>query len=238
MDTKNTGNIISDRYKIKVSNNGPYLVSGRILMTEQIIGINAEGYPCEWYTGTTYPVQNNYTLCRCGSSNRKPFCDGTHAQVKFDGTESASRKPYLKQADKISGLELELNDAIILCALARFCERAGGIWDLVKKPDRSDARDIAIEEAGNCPSGRLMIWNKNGYQIEPKFEPSIGLVEDPQEEVQGPIWVRGKIPVESANGTTYEIRNRITLCRCGISSNKPFCDGSHCNTESKASSSS
>ncbi|UCF09264.1 MAG: CDGSH iron-sulfur domain-containing protein, partial [Thermoplasmata archaeon] len=43
----------------------------------------------------------------------------------------------------------------------------------------------------------------------------------------GPIWVRGRIPIESADGHIYEIRNRVTLCRCGWSSNKPFCDSSH-----------
>lgn len=43
----------------------------------------------------------------------------------------------------------------------------------------------------------------------------------------GPLWVRGGIPVESSDGATYEVRNRVTLCRCGRSSNKPFCDGTH-----------
>jgi len=86
---------------------------------------------------------------------------------------------------------------------------------------------IAIEEAGNCPSGRLVIWDKKEKAIEPEFEPSIVLVEDPQEDMSGPIWVRAGIPVESADGSTYEIRNRVALCRCGKSSNKPFCDGGH-----------
>ena len=45
--------------------------------------------------------------------------------------------------------------------------------------------------------------------------------------MSGPIWVRGGITVESADGREYEVRNRVTLCRCGQSSNKPFCDGSH-----------
>ncbi|HET8688843.1 MAG TPA: CDGSH iron-sulfur domain-containing protein [Methanosarcina sp.] len=39
--------------------------------------------------------------------------------------------------------------------------------------------------------------------------------------------MRGGIPIESADGKQYEIRNRVTLCRCGKSRNKPFCDGSH-----------
>jgi hypothetical protein len=84
-----------------------------------------------------------------------------------------------------------------------------------------------VEEAGDCPSGRLVVWDKRGKAIEPVYEPSIGLVWDSQAGKAGPIWVRGGIPIESADGTTYEIRNRVTLCGCGKSSNKPFCDGSH-----------
>ena len=35
------------------------------------------------------------------------------------------------------------------------------------------------------------------------------------------------IAVTAPDGETYEVRNRVTLCRCGASMNKPFCDGSH-----------
>jgi len=59
------------------------------------------------------------------------------------------------------------------------------------------------------------------------LEKSIGLIEDPQLECSGPIWVRAGIPIRSADGKIYEVRNRVTLCRCGKSSIKPFCDSSH-----------
>jgi hypothetical protein len=73
-----------------------------------------------------------------------------------------------------------------------------------------------------------VVWDKKtGKAIEPELEKSIELIEDPAIGVSGPIWVRGGIPIESADGNTYEIRNRVTLCRCGKSSNKPFCDSSH-----------
>ena len=68
---------------------------------------------------------------------------------------------------------------------------------------------------------------KTKKTVEPVFEKSIGLIEDPAMGVDGPIWVRGGIPVESAEGKNYRIRNRVTLCRCGKSLNKPFCDSSH-----------
>ena len=63
--------------------------------------------------------------------------------------------------------------------------------------------------------------------FEPPFDPAIGLIEDPVIKVSGPIWVKGGIRIESSDGSSYEIRNRVTLCRCGQSQNKPFCDGTH-----------
>jgi hypothetical protein len=69
--------------------------------------------------------------------------------------------------------------------------------------------------------------HQDDADIEPEFAPSIGIVADPAQGLAGPIWVRGGIAVTSADGVTYEIRNRVTLCRCGASANKPFCDASH-----------
>jgi CDGSH-type Zn-finger protein len=157
-----------------------------------------------------------------------------HSQVNFDGTEMASREQYLNQAEVIDGPVLKLTDAPKLCADAGFCTRAGGIWKLVQQKDDPDAERIAIEEAVHCPAGRLVVWDEKDTAIEPELEPSIGLVEDPHNGASGPIWVRGCIPVESADGTTYELRNRVTLCRCGKSTNMPFCDGCHMRVQSES----
>lgn len=217
-----------DQSKIKVSKNGPYLVSGKIPLIRKTILTDVEGTPIEWSTDYIYHSGENYALCRCGRSKNKPFCDSSHSQIKFDGTETAGQTKYLEKAEKIDGPVLELTDEQDLCASARFCHRAGGIWNLIPKSDNIEAKKIAVEETGDCPSGRLMIWDKETrIAIEPKFEKSIVLVEDPSIGVSGPIWMRGCIPVESCGGEIYEIRNRVTLCRCGKSSNKPFCDSSH-----------
>jgi hypothetical protein len=80
----------------------------------------------------------------------------------------------------------------------------------------------------NCPGGRLVAWDRaTGQPIEHHLPVSIGLIEDVAEDASGPLWLRGGIPLVSADGFTYEIRNRVTVCRCGASKNKPFCDGSH-----------
>ncbi len=216
-----------EKPRIEVTKNGPYVVSGEVPIAEQIIVKDEEGVSVAWRQGKKHDPKSKCALCRCGQSKNKPYCDGSHAKVGFDGTETASKEPYLDQAETIEGPDLTLTDAVSLCALGRFCDRAGGIWSLVHDSDDPDARDIAIQEGKDCPSGRLVVWKKDGTPIEPKFEPSIGLVEEPDIGIQGPLWIRGGIPVVSADGTTYEVRNRATLCRCGKSSNMPFCDGSH-----------
>jgi CDGSH-type Zn-finger protein len=224
---ENANGTQKDVLKIKVSKNGPYLISGGIPMLKQIITTDSEGTPIEWRAGTEYPSQK-CALCRCGQSKSKPFCDGTHVKVGFDGTETASQESYFNQPEEIDGPAIKLSDVQELCASARFCHRAGGIWTLIPQSGDPRTKRIVLEEAGDCPSGRLMIWDKKTKKtIEPEFEKSIGLIEDPAVGVSGPIWVRGGIQVESADGKTYKVRNRVTLCRCGKSSNKPFCDSSH-----------
>ncbi len=217
-----------DTKKIRVSKNGPYIVSGGIPLQIKEIRNDAEGYCSTWHDVTTFPLQEHYSLCRCGHSKNKPFCDGTHVEIRFDGTETADNTPYIEKAEKIEGPGLTLTDAEGMCVHARFCLRAGGIWNLTRQSGIPEARDIAIQEAADCPSGRLVVWDKKtGVALEPEFEKSIVVIEYPPRSEHGPLWVRGGIPVESSDGHVYEIRNRVTLCRCGKSFNKPFCDGSH-----------
>ncbi len=215
------------KYKAKVTRNGPYLITGEIPLSEQIICVDSEGECHGWKEGKKYPAQESYALCRCGHSGNKPYCDGAHKTIGFNGEETASHTTYRVKAQELDGPDLKLTDEPDLCATARFCHRSGGTWKLTQKSGDPDARQIAIEEACDCPSGRLVAWDNNGNAIEPEFEPSIGLVEDVQKRKKGPLWLRGGIPVESAEGVPYEVRNRVTLCRCGKSSNKPFCDGNH-----------
>jgi hypothetical protein len=58
--------------KVAVSKNGPYLVTGGI----ELAGVE------NWAEGAS---KEHYTLCRCGASKNKPFCDGMHLGIKFRG---------------------------------------------------------------------------------------------------------------------------------------------------------
>jgi CDGSH-type Zn-finger protein/uncharacterized Fe-S cluster protein YjdI len=94
------------------------------------------------------------TLCRCGASKNKPFCDGSHHEIGF----SASGEP---------------------------------------------------------PSGTTdMLPNRDGP-----------LLVDPQTD--GPLQIRGNLEITTGTGRVVARVTSSRLCRCGGSSNKPFCDGTH-----------
>lgn len=213
---------------IKITKNGPYIVHGGIPLIKLKVITDDLDYPYKWVEESRYQTHESYKLCRCGQSKNKPFCDGTHEKINFDGAETATKDSYSKGAKVLEGPDLILTDNYDLCAHTAFCTRAGGIGSLVMRSDDPEAKKTAIEEAANCDSGRLVVWDKETNEpVEPELELSIAVVEEPDKGVSGALWVRGGILIESADGTVYEIRNRVALCRCGKSSNKPFCNGTH-----------
>src|SRR5450432_845937 len=96
--------------KITIAKDGPYLVQGGVPLANQNIVTNAQGESMGWREGeaviASTPAQS--ALCRCGKSGTKPFCDGTHVRIAFDGTETASREPYAVRAEHIAGPVLVL----------------------------------------------------------------------------------------------------------------------------------
>jgi CDGSH-type Zn-finger protein len=213
---------------VTVSRDGPYVVSGDLPLTEQVIVANSDGDSLQWQEGKVYDAPERYALCRCGHSHKAPFCDGTHAKIGFDGTETAARTPFTEQATVFDGPSLALLDARRLCADGRFCDPNGKVWTQVARTDDPNVRSMFLRQVQHCPAGRLVAFDKTtGTAIEKSLPVSIGLVEDPVAHCSGPIWLRGGISLTSADGYQYEVRNRMTVCRCGATKNKPFCDGSH-----------
>lgn len=214
--------------KITVTKDGPYVVTGAIPVNLETIGVDAEGGSVQWIQGKAIKVTESYKLCRCGASKSKPFCDGSHKEVQFDGTETASHATVLEQSQVIDGPTAALADAEGLCAFARFCDPNGQVWAQVEQTDNPEVRKTFLKQVGNCPAGRLQAIDKaTGKPVEPHLPHSIGLVEDPAKGCSGAIWVRGGVELVGADGKAYEVRNRMTLCRCGRSENKPFCNGAH-----------
>lgn len=213
---------------IKVSKDGPYLVSGSLPLEKEVVTVDDEGMPLAWQKIGKISTEDSYALCRCGHSGHKPFCDGSHIAKNFIGSETASREPFESLAKIYENSNLTLKDAHSLCAGVGFCDRHGGTWELAKNSTNPASRELAIEQCANCPSGRLVACDKEtGQPLEPHFAPVISVTEDPKAKVSGPLWVKGGVPIIAADGERYETRNRVTLCRCGLSGNKPFCDSAH-----------
>ncbi|MDR2039727.1 MAG: CDGSH iron-sulfur domain-containing protein [Bacteroidales bacterium] len=213
--------------KIKILKDGPYEVSGNVPLSRAQYVPDTRGNSLRYEKTEKYvPQDEPYHLCRCGHSSHKPYCDGSHLKG-FNGTETASHKKYDDMADYIEGKQLDLMDARELCAAARFCDTSGGTWDLVVNSESTEGKEIAVYQCENCPSGRLTAVEKNGKKIEPKLPQEINVIEDVAAQIHGPLWVKGGIEITDANGKPYPVRNRVTLCRCGKSRNKPFCDGHH-----------
>ncbi len=117
-----------------------------------------------------------------------------------------------------------------LCVHAGFCgTRFANVWQMIERTGDPEVRACLRQMVANCPSSRLQVTLTGQTQPdEPPYTPSIATIPD------GPLWVRGGITVQTMDGATYEVRNRVTLCRGGQSSNKPFCDGTHDNVGFKA----
>ena len=149
----------ADGMQITVTANGPYRVTGSVPLVPRTIVTDDEGFSVEWAEGEPFTVEATYELCRCGGSATAPFCDRACDDNGFDGTETASREPYLAQAEEEDGPNLILTDAEQLCSFARFCDPGGQIWNLVEGSDEASTT-LAIREGKLCPSGRLVTWDR------------------------------------------------------------------------------
>ncbi|HZL07273.1 MAG TPA: CDGSH iron-sulfur domain-containing protein, partial [Coriobacteriia bacterium] len=121
--------------RIRVTEDGPYEVTGGVPLVRCEIVANEDGESIGWEETAEIGAGDAYLLCRCGLSSDKPFCDFSHLAAEFDGTETASRNAFEDEAACIDGPGFRLKDARKLCAEARFCDRGGGLWNLVKRTD-------------------------------------------------------------------------------------------------------
>ena len=113
-----------------------------------------------------------------------------------------------------------------LCVHAAECLRGlPQVFDLDSRPwispDAATADDVA-KVVERCPSGALQYERLDGgTQEQPPDQPVVFPIPN------GPLAVHGDVPVINAEGQRLSEGFRHTLCRCGGSSNKPFCDNTH-----------
>lgn len=207
---------------------GPYIVKGSIPLDHAKAILDENNFPVEWKFFNPYPLQSTYTLCRCGKTKKPPFCDGAHHSADFQGREVAEAKPFDEAMTLIKGPSISMKDLKCLCMMAKFCNINDNVWNQIAQPlDETDYQKT-LQAIQHCPAGRLVpIDTLSGQILEPLHPPSISIIEEHGYVNQGAIWVKGGIPITSSSDFQYEVRNRVTLCRCGQSRNMPFCDGKH-----------
>ena len=210
--------------RITIEENGPFRVEGGLQLTREEIVYDDDGVSTEWRRNETLPAQESYRLCRCGRSRNKPFCDDSHLlEPRFDGAETADRTPSPERRRTFKAFGISVSDDLPLCAGAAFCDAMDGdVWSFLLRTRDPDIRSRIMHMIERCPSGRLTyMLPPDGADVERDLEPSVAVVRD------GQLWVRGGVEIVDEDGTAWEVRNRVSLCRCGESDNKPFCDGSH-----------
>lgn len=196
---------MAERVVIEERENGPLVVKG----LESFTGPDGEALEAK-------PVM---ALCRCGGSASKPFCDGTHKENGF-----ASRGGDPSGKDKLlryEGTQVTVLYNPRLCSHAAECGKLlPAVFDPGRRPwvtpDAAPEAEIeAVVRA--CPSGALQIEGRGHL---PPEGASIRV------ERNGPYRVVG-VELDAGNAGEGASTEKMVLCRCGLSGNKPWCDGSH-----------
>lgn len=201
--------------KIACLPNGPYY-----LLNEQAPRVipnirKSTGDPCSTVTGVA--------LCRCGGSNNKPFCDGTHGRNGFRDEKLSDGS--LDKRVNYAGKNITIHDNRGICAHAGHCtDNLSTVFKLDQEPwidpDGATVDDI-IQTIRKCPSGALSYSINNVEHRDQDRPPMVTVTKD------GPYAITGGMElIDQPRGEGASLEH-YTLCRCGGSKNKPFCDGTH-----------
>jgi CDGSH-type Zn-finger protein len=194
---------------IEATKDGPYIVSNLQFFK------NSRCEPIE--------IKPVMALCRCGKSGTKPFCDGTHAKIGFKGEKLEGRQP--DRVDDYKGEKITIHDNRGVCSHAGHCtDNLPKVWMMNKEPwiNPDGEEPEKIEEVIKmCPSGALSYTKGGALHKDWDRHPEIRISRD------GPYRVVGSPSFKDHEGSKPESKEHYTLCRCGGSKNKPFCDGTH-----------
>jgi CDGSH-type Zn-finger protein/ferredoxin len=166
-------------------------------------------------------------LCRCGASANKPFCDGAHAKAGFASAPDHSRlrNTPIEYSGEVNGVPVTVSYTPVLCTHAAQCQaRASSVFDPSKKPwiqPENGSLEAILDVIAACPSGALRV----SVGEQPTQHMTTGEIAI-EVEKDGPYHVTN-LPLEAEFNGAGASRAKYSLCRCGMSKNKPFCDGSH-----------
>lgn len=209
------------KVRIEVMAHGPYEVTGNLPLVPRSPVRTAEGEAVAWTFGGEIDHPATYYLCRCGQSRNKPFCDGSHAFVLFDGTEEAPTTTFDERAEVHEGPSVTVMVDTEICHHSRFCKyEATNYFEMIPGTDDTNMLSQLTGMIDRCPSGALRL-EIGGVDVEPVLPKQISPIAD------GPLFVSGGVEVVRSDDEPLEQSNRMSLCRCGASKIKPICDGSH-----------
>lgn len=165
-------------------------------------------------------------LCRCGASDNKPYCDGSHRDIGF-----RTGGPVKAETDRVKtyiGTDVAVHYNPLLCSHAAECvRRGGGAFDPDMRPwidpDRANLDDVR-DAVRACPSGALRISEPGSIEAPQHLEQGPDLCVEV--EPNGPYRVRN-VPLAADFWPDGATQAKYVLCRCGKSGNLPFCDGTH-----------
>lgn len=207
--------------------NGPYYLINDMQPKVVYNLQNFKGEPLSTTVGTA--------LCRCGGSKNKPFCDGTHNVIRFSSANKTLENDDIKKIvikDKrrdYPGKDITVHDNRKICSHAAECvNNLSSVFKLGSRPwinpDASKMNDI-IDVVRRCPSGALS-YSIDGVEYrdpEEQRNPTVTVLKNGPYHITGGIELIGE-NIQFGEGASKE---HYTLCRCGASENKPFCDGAH-----------
>ena len=208
--------------------NGPYYLIND--MQPKVV------YNLQNFKGEPLSTTVGIALCRCGASKNKPFCDGTHNVIGFSSANRTldenddTKKTAIKDKRRdYPGKEITVHDNRKICSHAAECvNNLSSVFKLGSRPwinpDASKMNDI-VDVVRRCPSGALS-YSIDGVEYrdpEEQRNPIVTVLKNGPYHITGGIELIGE-NIQFGEGASKE---HYTLCRCGASENKPFCDGAH-----------
>ncbi len=171
--------------------------------------------------GKSIAIKKNSILCRCGKAKHQPFCDGTHRMCGFKSANTLNEEII----QKYEGKEINIVFNRSICSGAGNCVRNFPKIYKNASQDWINPDGASIDEVKNsikqCPSGALSYELAGESSCEDYDGYKITIIKN------GPINVLGKVSLHVDKWSTNAHQQKYSLCRCGASENKPFCDYTH-----------
>lgn len=186
--------------------------NGALLLSDVLVLTNSKG--------DAIRVTKGMRLCRCGAAKTKPLCDNTHESISFASVATDERVP--DNAKTFVGKDITIHDNRGICSHAGFC--TAELYSVFSFPDiKPDAASVEEIKAtiARCPSGALSYTLGDELVRDREARPEIHISKN------GPYEVYGRIGLADTEFMGNASKEHYTLCRCGKSRGKPFCDGTH-----------